>query len=174
MRPRVSTASVDIGVLDAQLPGWDYADAYDVVVDGAGPDMALAAARCLTGPDAGRLLQARDLLVRAVGLKPAVTEAADLFPVILDTPQLVVLGLDDVHLDFRILVSLDHRRVRCVTVVRRHNALGRAYFAVVRPFHRRLVPYLLARAARRGWPTDVAPGRGKRCTFARVAAEGDS
>lgn len=173
MRPRVSAASVDIGVLDAHLPGWDYADAYDVAVDGAAPETALGAARCLTGPDPGRLLRARDRLVRAVGLKPAVTGTADLFPVIVDTPQLAVLGLDDVHLDFRILVSRDHRRVRCVTVVRRHNALGRAYFAVVRPFHRRLVPHLLARAARRGWSTDVALERGE-CTPARVGAEGGS
>ncbi len=30
-------------VLHAQLPGWDYADAYDVVLDGAGPESALTA-----------------------------------------------------------------------------------------------------------------------------------
>lgn len=173
MRPRVSTTPVDSAELDAQLPGWDYADAFDVNVDGTVPDSALAAARCLLEPGGGRLLGARDLLVRPAGLKPAVTGADDLFPVLLDTPQLAVLGLDDLHLDFRILVSVDHRRVRCVTVIRRHNFLGYAYFAVVRPFHRLLVKYLLARTARRGWTTAVDSGRA-RCTFAGVVGEGDS
>lgn len=158
----MSTAPVDTAVLDAQLPGWDYADAYDVMVDGDGPDSALTAIRCLSGSGPGRLmLRARDLLVSAVGLKPAVSGADELFPVLVDTPQLAVVGLDDSHLDFRILVRLDGRRVRCVTVVRRHNALGRAYFAVVRPFHRRLVPYLLARAAQRRWTTIVDSGQGR-------------
>ena len=152
MKLPVSAAPVDTVVLDAQLPGWDYADAYDVLVDGEGPDSALAAVRCLSAPGPGRLvLRARDVLVSTVGLKPAVTGSAELFPVLVDTPHLAVVGLDDAHLDFRILVNLDRRRVRCVTVVRRHNRLGHAYFAVVRPFHRRLVPYLLARAAQRRW-----------------------
>lgn len=164
---------MDTAVLDAQLPGWDVADAYDVALDGAGPDSALSAARCiLDGPGAGRLvLKVRDLLVSVVGLKPAVTGADELFPVLLDTPQLAVFGVDDSHLDFRILVSVDHRRVRCVTVVRRHNALGRAYFAVVRPVHERLVPYLLARAARRGWTASGAPGSRSGGTAARAGSE---
>lgn len=157
----MSTMSVDSAVLDAHLPGWDYADGFDVTVDGAAPHSAMTAMRCLLGPGPGHVvLRIRDRLVGAVGLEPAVTGADDLFPVLVDTPQLAVVGLDDSHLDFRILLSLDERRVRCVTVVRRHNALGRAYFAVVGPFHRRLVPYLLRRAARRQWIPVEQAGRG--------------
>lgn len=174
MRPQVSTTPVHTAELDAQLPGWDYADAYDANVEAAVPDSALSAARCLLEPGGGRLLWVRDLLVRPAGLRPALTGADDLFPVLLDTPQLAVLGLDDSHLDFRILVSLEHRHVRCVTVVRRHNLLGHAYFAVVRPFHRLLVPYLLARTARRGWRTAVDSDRGAVSTSARVAGENHS
>ena len=162
MRPRVSTAPVETAVANAHLPGWDYADAYDVMVDGDGPLSALTAIRCLSGPRPGRLvLRARDLLVGLVGLKPAVTGADELFPVLVDTPQLAVVGLDDAHLDFRIVVSLERGRVRCVTVVRRHNTLGHAYFAVVRPFHRRLVPYLLARAAQRRWTPIAHSGQSR-------------
>jgi len=175
MRRRVSTPLVDTAVLDVQLPGWDYADAYDVLVDGAGPESALTAARCLLGPGSGRLvLRARDLLVSAVGLKPAVTGDRDLFPVLLDTPTLTVVGLDDAHLDFRILVSLQGRRVRCVTAVRRHNKLGQIYFAVVRPFHQRLVPYLLARAAQRGWTPAVGSGQSSERPHAVLVVQGDS
>lgn len=91
----------------------------------------------------------------------AATGADELFRVLVDTPELAVVGLDDGHLDFRILMSLEQRRVRCVTVVPRHNASGDAYFAVVRPFHRRLVPYLLVRAAQRGWTPAVESGQGR-------------
>jgi hypothetical protein len=161
--PQVSAAPVDTALLDAHLSGWDYADAYEVALRGTGPDRALTAARCLLGPGSGRLvLRARDLVVGVVGLKPAVTGEHDLFPVLVDTPHLAVVGLDDVHLDFRILVGLERGRVRCVTVVRRHNSLGRAYFAVVGPFHRRLVPYLLVRAAQREWTTPVHAGHAPR------------
>ena len=54
-------------------------------------------------------------------------------------------------------MALDRLRVRCITAVRRHNALGCAYFAAVRPFHRRLVPYLLTRAAQREWTPVIGP-----------------
>lgn len=172
----MTTAPVDAALLDAHLPGWDHVDAYDVVVDGVGPNSAAAAARCITGSGSGRLLlRARDLLVSPVGLKPAATGDDQLFPVLVDTPSLAVLGLDDAHLDFRIIVSLEHRRVRCITVVRRHNALGRGYFAVVRPFHRRLVPHLLVRAERRGWARPstpaAAPAAGGRVQSAGAARD---
>ena len=157
MRPEVSAAPIDTALLDAHLAGWDYTDAYDVMVDGDGPESALAAIRCLSGPAPARLLlRARDLAVSTVGLKPAATGSAELFPALLDTPQLAVIGLDDAHLDFRIIMALDRLRVRCITAVRRHNALGCAYFAVVRPFHRRLVPYLLTQHSGNGRPS-LAP-----------------
>lgn len=165
MSARVASVPVSTAVLDRHLPGWDYADAYEIAVDATGPGDALSAARSVLGSGSGRrLLRVRDRLVRGVGLRPAVTGTGDLFPVLVDTPELAVLGLDDAHLDFRVLVSLQGRGVRCVTVVRRHNTLGFAYFAVVRPFHRWLVPYLLVRAARRGWtPADpTGPGPGAR------------
>lgn len=56
MRPEVSAAPVDTALLDAHLAGWDYTDAYDVMVDGDGPESALAAIRCLSGPAPARLL----------------------------------------------------------------------------------------------------------------------
>ena len=160
----VSPTPADLDVVGAHLPRWDHVDAFETLVTGGVPDSALSAARCLLDPStAGRLvLRARDRCVRVVGLQPTVTTGQDdLFPVLSETPDLVVLGLDDRHLDFRILVSTSDGRVRCTTAVRRHNRLGHAYFAVVRPFHRRLVPWLLARSSRRGWSpragSSVAP-----------------
>ena len=151
----VRGTTITSALLDEHLPGWDYADAYETGVGAAPPQDALTATRCLLSPSGPgrRLLQARDLVARRLGLRPAVTGAPDLFPVLYATPELAVVGLDDEHLDFRVLTELTGAGVRCTTVVRRHNALGHAYFGVVAPFHRRLVPRLLARAAERGWAT---------------------
>jgi hypothetical protein len=163
MRATVHRVPADRGPASAHLPGWDYADAYEITGVTNGPGDARTAAHCLFDLSAaGRAtLRARDALGRVASLKPALTGATDLFPMLYLTEDLAVLGLDDQHLDFRVLVSVAAGRVRCTTAVRRHNALGYAYFAVVHPFHRLAVPQLLARAARQGWRT---PEWGARAT----------
>ena len=165
MRASVYRVPIDCGLASAHLPGWDYADAYEVTFTGTGPSSARAAAQCLFDLSAaGRAtLRARDALSRVASLKPALTGAVDLFPMLYVTEDLAVLGLDDRHLDFRVLVDVAQLYVRCTTVVRRHSALGYVYFAVVTPFHRLAVPQLLARAARQGWR---APERGGGATAA--------
>jgi hypothetical protein len=60
----------------------------------------------------------------------------------------LVVGADDKHLDFRGVLRVAGDDLQLATVVQQHNATGRAYFAVVKPFHRRIVPALLRRAAR--------------------------
>lgn len=73
----------------------------------------------------------------------------------------VILGEDDLHLDFRVsvlhqpkmeTVSGSNARLVITTVVRCHNWLGRFYIAAVRFFHRRVVIASLQHAARGGWP----------------------
>jgi len=60
------------------------------------------------------------------------------------------LGLDDRHLDFRIIV--DRRevnsgfRLRATTLVERHNVFGRLYIAVITPFHRLIVQSVMKNA----------------------------
>ncbi|WP_433524492.1 DUF2867 domain-containing protein [Nocardia pseudovaccinii] len=51
-------------------------------------------------------------------------------------------------LDFVVSVLVDDGTVTITSLVKYRNRWGRGYFAVVRPFHRRLVPWMLARAAR--------------------------
>ncbi len=60
-----------------------------------------------------------------------------IFPVISSSAERVVLGFDDLHLDFRIVVdvtALDEtaRRVTATTLVHRNNLLGRIYLATTR------------------------------------------
>lgn len=72
-----------------------------------------------------------------------------IFRILERTPDEILLGEDDRHLDFRL--SLLHERigddafVTVSTVVRFHNALGRAYFLPVRPVHERIVPAMMRR-----------------------------
>jgi hypothetical protein len=61
----------------------------------------------------------------------------------------VLLGTDERHLDFRASVLREPGRVVLSTVVRLHNARGRAYFALVKPVHPVIVRAMLTRAARR-------------------------
>jgi hypothetical protein len=152
---RATTAPLDRQGLDAELPGWDYADSFQVAIGPDGPLSALeAAAAIFRLSTAGRILmRLRDVLVAPGGLHPSSPADTGVLPVIRTTPDLCVLGMDDRHLDFRVLVHLDPDVVRCTSVVRRHNPGGRLYFAAVRPFHRLAVPRLLARTAARGWST---------------------
>ena len=123
----------------AFLPGYDFADAYSVSAP-AGLDAPEAARRAFADPPlwAARLMELRDRLVAPFGLKPAPSNG---FPVISERPDQVVMGFDDRHLDFRIIVTVAAGRATATTIVRRHNAFGRLYLAAIMPFHR-----LIARA----------------------------
>ncbi len=71
----------------------------------------------------------------------------------------LVVGADDKHLDFRGVLRVVGDDLQCATVVHEHNATGKAYFTVVKPFHRRIVPALLRRARRSAQMTPAAPSR---------------
>lgn len=99
---------------------------------------------------ADRLLNLRNALVRPLGLKAESTDSGEgaIFPVHLDTPAELVLGTDDRHLDFRISVMQHAGRIHMGTWVHPHNWAGRAYLALVMPFHVLIVRDALRRIAR--------------------------
>ncbi len=73
------------------------------------------------------------------------------FPVVAQSPQEVILGFDDKHLDFRISVTVapdseTGTLVTVTTVVKTNNLLGRAYLTTIMPFHRMIVRHLLENA----------------------------
>ena len=75
------------------------------------------------------------------------------FPVVSETADRVVLGFDDWHLDFRVVVDVsalgaDRQQVTTTTLVRTHNWIGRVYLALILPFHRVIVRTMLAQAGR--------------------------
>ncbi|HYD40229.1 MAG TPA: DUF2867 domain-containing protein [Anaeromyxobacter sp.] len=166
-RPSVSSVPVPAGGLAVNvLPRVDFADAYAIDLPPAIVARALAEAVFGSVPPwVGALMAIRHAVVAPLGLvapRRSIEGAArranrtgdrvGVFPVLAEAPDELLLGLDDRHLDFRvsvrILEDLGHRRGVVSTFVRIHNALGRAYFGVVKPFHRIVVPAMMRRAGR--------------------------
>lgn len=106
------------------------------------------------------LMRARNRLVAPLGLRTAggTAEAPPAgmggFPLISASDERVVLGFDDSHLDFRIVVDVRRDRpsgqtLSVMTLVRRNNLLGRLYLAAVMPFHKLIVTSMLRDMDRR-------------------------
>ena len=140
------------GDLQTVLPGYHFADSYGVNVGLTSLDAPQATATIFSDfPTWVRwLLSIRDRSVAVLGLK-AVPKTG--FPVLSETPDRVVLGMDDRHLDLRLIVSVspdaDGRCVAVTTLVRFNNRLGRAYLTAILPMHRLISRAVLSRAARR-------------------------
>jgi Protein of unknown function (DUF2867) len=156
---RVTSVPVEPTTL-ALLPRTQISDAYRLIVDDVTLNATTAAFRIFARvPWWIRTLMAlRNRLVAPLGLKTKLPEQPNrskrigFFPVIAESPNRVLLGLDDKHLDFRIAVDVatvgtQQRQITTTTLVRTHNLLGRAYLATVLPFHRVIVPAMLAQAA---------------------------
>ncbi|HEY8336223.1 MAG TPA: DUF2867 domain-containing protein [Tardiphaga sp.] len=143
----------------AWLPGAQFADAFTLTVSDPVLDARTAAQR-LFGKSPGwmrGLLVLRDAIVAPLGITTSKTAAqapvdrVGMFPVLSETPQRLVAGLNDSHLDFRVLVdvapALGGTRITATTVVLTHNRIGRAYLTIIMPFHRLVVRALLKQAA---------------------------
>lgn len=139
------------------LPGADFADAFRI--DGlAQSETAEDVARRLphaTPAWVDRLMSLRGLLVRPFGLKTGFPEehrAKTLFPMIASSPDQVVLGMNDKHLDFRLVIDVgkagDTNQATFTTFVKTHNPGGRLYITLIKPFHRVIVPAMMRQAFR--------------------------
>ena len=140
---------------DDLLAGAQFGDSYCMTVSGQSLDAIRATRRVLgrTPRWIAGLMAMRNLLVKPFRLKIAPGQTSrvsiGMFPVISESAAKVVLGLDDRHLDFRVLVEVEElgmgrQVVSASTIVKTHNLLGRAYLAIVKPFHRIIVPAMLA------------------------------
>jgi hypothetical protein len=142
------------------LPSADFSDAFAIDVRNATLDAPEATRRAFARQPGwiAKLLAIRNILVAPLGLKPGAdgnlpaSGRVGIFPVVSSSSERVVLGFDDRHLDFRIVVdvkALDEttRRVTATTLVHRNNLFGRVYLATVTPFHKLIVPTMLARVS---------------------------
>ncbi|MCU6453907.1 DUF2867 domain-containing protein [Sphingomonas sp. A2-49] len=143
-------------------PGADLLDAYAVTIDRpvAATMHALVAPTLASPPPWLRgLLGLRDALVRPFGVRTttAMRDAAgphrhiDFFRIRSETPDEIVLGDDDRHLDFRVSFlkrSGPHgTEVVATTAVHVNNAFGRVYITLIAPFHHMVVRTSLMRLA---------------------------
>ena len=144
------------------LPGAQFGDAYQMTVDGQNLDPLEAARRAVYGAPSwiNVLLRLRTIMVKPLRLKPGADPAREkatvdnigIFPILDRKPERLILGMNDRHLDFRLLVDVKElgggrQSVTASTIVKTHNALGRVYLAIVKPFHRLIVPAMIAKAA---------------------------
>jgi hypothetical protein len=145
-----------------------FADAFSVALSAAAAHDAESLARHIFEQQPqwiAMLLRFRDILVGPFGLKRAVDLRGrqdgriDIFRVFERYPDEIVLGEDDTHLDFRVSVLVQPpsqgrpRQVIVTTLVFYNRLLGRAYIALIAPFHRMVVRASLDRAQKLGWPT---------------------
>lgn len=138
------------------LPNANWVDRYTVQLDGQTMTAKEVARRIFAKPPAWaqRLMALRNAIVGLVGLKNAGTMNGETggFPVISDNPDQVVLGFDDWHLDFRIVVDIKSTQtgqsLSVSTLVDRHNLAGRIYIFFVTPFHHMIFRTMLKALAR--------------------------
>jgi hypothetical protein len=108
-------------------------------------------------------MRVRDVAVGLVGLKPSThhssadTDVIGIFPVISRSPGQIVLGIDDRHLDFRLVIDVEdvgenRQRIRATTLVDRKILLGRLYIAAITPFHKLIVGSALTSLGRQLTP----------------------
>lgn len=143
----------------SSLPDADWADCYSVRLERSDLE-PLNVARELFGRAprwVWALLTIRNRIVGLFGLKAAELKLTGQdriggFPVVEHDDRHVLLGFDDKHLDFRIVVAIEpeggqHQHVSLTTLVERHNLFGRVYILLITPFHKLIVKTFLKRFA---------------------------
>jgi len=133
------------------LPGADWADQYGIEVRGSlSPREALNEMLARSPGWIAGLLSLRNQIVSPLGLKGARLQVGEGgFPVVAEGPEELILGLNDRHLDFRLVLNTRPAGHGCTfvslaTLVAPHNLGGRTYLAAILPFHRLIVSQMLS------------------------------
>jgi Protein of unknown function (DUF2867) len=159
----VQTVAMPSGASIAHLyPGSNLADAYAVnLPHQQACQMTMDnLARHVLGSQPGwaqSLMRLRDTIVKPLGIKTATQLASSeggrigIFRIYAVTDDEIIVGEDDSHLDFRLSLLRDrqagpHGNITLASVVHCHNKVGRAYIALIKPFHKLIVQRSLARA----------------------------
>jgi hypothetical protein len=142
---REITPNVDAGTV---LAGAQFIDAFRVDIGAAAVNAREACTRMVSNEPGwiSALVRLRNILVTPFGLKtsgegaPAPGGLIGLFPVLSETPERLIAGFNDYHLDFRIVVDVagdaPGREVTLTTLVKTNNLLGRTYLTLITPFHK--------------------------------------
>ena len=133
------------------LPGSDYIDSYCVTTM-PGLDPVGAARLIFDHPPRWivQLSKLRDAIVVPFGLKSTKPNPSTIgiFPIQSITADRVVMGMDDTHLDFRVVVHVDGPMVTVTTLVRYRTAFGNFYMSAIKPAHRLIARTMVGRIAK--------------------------
>lgn len=152
---------VNVKLPQPALPAANWADCCAVEVRARGLTAREAASLAIGYFPAWvrLLLRIRDVAAAGLGLKTTKyyqngsVATIGMFPIINQSDDQIVLGFDDRHLDFRIVIDVvrlgdDRQRVSAATLVYRKVLLGRIYIALITPFHKLIVASMLANLAK--------------------------
>jgi len=154
---------------------WDYMDTFQFLIKDSADKISLdevVDAMSKPGPKWFQgLFAIRNKIASLFNLKTSATEEeentphnkkwevgsrAGIFKIYAREGNEIILGENDSHLDFRVSVVLeycddpaDSKLITMSTAVKYNNRLGRAYFFVVKPFHRLLVPVVMRKNFKR-------------------------
>jgi hypothetical protein len=134
---------------DSDLPGADWVDRQTISVTRRDVKAADASRVALGAEMPGwvaGLMRLRNFIVGFVGLKGAGPgggadggQSIGGFPIVSETPEKLILGFNDWHLDFRIVVDATPQpsgtAISLTTLVRRKHWFGRIYIFMITPFH---------------------------------------
>ena len=139
-----------------ELSAPEYEDIFSVKCPPGTSMVDVVTAFFFSPPKSVKILMGiRNSLVSVVGLKtgysserikPSVLKSGSqigLFEIASLTPDSALIGADDSHLNFRIVMNIRDNILSCRTQVHFNNALGRVYFSFVKPFHKLVVPAML-------------------------------
>ena len=157
----MTVSEINPTIDDAEwLADAQFADAFRITIDGPTIDARCAAERMFDRPPRWieLLLKLRNVLVAPFGLKPSGAhektklDLIGIFPVVSETPERLVAGFNDHHLDFRVVIDVVSsgmgQQVTATSLVLTHNLLGRTYLALIMPFHRLVVRSMLRQVIR--------------------------
>ncbi len=142
----------------------DLADAYSIRLPNNATTDPETIARFLfshRSPWFSLLMRLRDALVAPFGIKTSERlqcsggDRIGVFKIYEKGSYEIIMGEDDIHLDFRLSVLIQRKIDSCVilsTVAHCHNLLGRIYIKLITPFHKMVVRSVLGQSARIGWP----------------------
>jgi len=153
-----------------QLQGADFFDCYEMPFEHAGRSALEIYLGMVRGTPAwvDFLMATRNRVVSLLGIKNLghlgelqktkeaseyrVGDRVGIFSLLSLSDNEIILGDSDKHLDVKVSICMFSRggedTLATTTVVHIHNLLGHAYMLLVVPFHKRIVPAVLARAGR--------------------------
>jgi len=140
----------------SEVGPFDYSDAYAVRLPGDRAIGDIVQKIFALPPWVNALMEIRRILiVKAFGLKTGQGGEDFLEPdgtpknVVARSDDEILISEDDKHLRFWIDIAKESKddatEITLTTFVKFHNRWGRLYFAVIRPFHGKIVRHMLAR-----------------------------